>query len=117
MARQTYSVLLGQELSVGNTPVAIGAPEAGYTWVVRTVVWTFGDHLLFSAGGVQIGDEGPGLWLVQSPQDMPVQWHKWSGTWEGRLVVPPETTLYVLTYGLDTVGDVHVSGYNLNPGY
>lgn len=113
MARPLYSSLLAQALSVGDSPQALGAPPAGYLWVVREVVCTFGSYLGFISGAIMVGSGEPGLWLCQSPTSALIGVKKFSIPWEGRIVVPSEVTLYAMASDGDAM-DISVSGYVLS---
>jgi len=112
MAYGVYSKLLTQALSVPDTPTNVGVVESGHTWVIRSVVWTFGSYLAYVRGAIQVGDEEPGLWLCGSPNGVFAGVAKFSSSWEGRIVVPELTTLYAYASSGDA-GDVSISGYDL----
>jgi hypothetical protein len=112
MARAAYSKLLGAATNI-NAPFQIGAPPEGYLWVVRFMAMTVGDFLGFIAGGLSVNGEDPWLWLTSNNQSKIFGVRKQTFYWEGRLVVPAGSTLWVQTEAGDTA-DYYVSGYELS---
>ena len=111
MARTVYSALLATATSV-SAPESLGGPPSGYLWVMRCAVATFGSYLGYAAAAFSVGGEDPWLWLCESSSAKLVGFQQQSFTWEGRIVVPADTELWVKPSDGDTC-DVLVSGYQL----
>lgn len=111
MAR-VYSTLLAAADSIGDTPTLLGEPPAGSLWVVRFIATTFGSYTAYVGMGFSFTGEDPWLWLTQTGTGQYVGVHKFTITWEGRWVIPADTSLYAMASAGDA-GDVLVSGYTL----
>ena len=109
MARTVYSALLATATSV-SAPESVGGPPTGYLWVVRFMAMTVGDFIGFISGGLSVGGEDPWLWLTSNSGSKVFGVRKQTFYWEGRMVVPEGTELWVQTEAGDTA-DYYISGY------
>lgn len=114
MARAVYSHFLGEIVSVSDPAAFLAVPE-GETWIIRTLSATFGSFAGYAVAGIALAGTDPWLWLCTPPigelfSNHPVTW-----TWEGRLVLEPESIWWAQALDGDTC-DMIASGYKLtNP--
>ena len=95
MARApVYSAQLGVLLSISE-PTLIGTPPAGFLWVVREAVMTYGTEVGTAQAAVYYENEEPGLWLFPGATNKYFNAGKTSQFWTGRVVVPSGVSLWV----------------------
>lgn len=113
MPRAAYSALLTQATSVGDAGESVGGPVAGYLWVVRFAAATFGSYAAYVNAALSIDGEDPWLWIMSSSNGVYFSDHPVTFYWEGRMVVPPGSTLWAKASSGDAF-DLYCSGYNLS---
>lgn len=97
----------------GGEPTEIGAPPAGFTWVLRDGFMTYGSYFGFVRGAISVDALEPWCFIFVTPIESIVNVAHATIEWHGRFVVPAGQTLYFKTLEADTV-DVTFSGYELS---
>jgi hypothetical protein len=113
VAYPVYSAVLFEENSVDDSGTQVlGTPAPGTLWILRFFSATFGSFGGFVGAAVSLQGDDPWLWLASSGQGQIFGVRQQSFTWEGRMVIPADITLY----GKSTDGDacdMYGSGYIL----
>lgn len=111
----TYSALIAEGSSISGIEAA-ATPPTGWLYVVRFAAFTFGSYVGYAQAALGLSDDGPWAWLFSTSEVKILGVRKQTTYWEGRLVVPPERTLYVNVGNPDTM-DYIISGYLLRANY